>query len=157
MPAPSAAGGGSAGATSKSARRDRGSDVDVAVIGHGDAEGPYTELDGLTIQRDPRFPIRVTVQFYQATSNGVVSKADIDRMADQIAMVYDKADYVGSLVVPAPGDKKRVTRWDGASAAPDAIGWWHFPGLVARYRKYGWYWIPEIVPVDEAPTTIGIK
>jgi hypothetical protein len=149
MPAPSAAGGASG--ASKSARRGRGSDVDVAVLGHGEDEGPFTELDGLTIQRDPRFPIRVTVQFYQATSNGVVSQDDIDRMADQIAKVYDKADYVGSLVVPGPGDKKRVTRWDGASAAPDSIGWWHFPGLVARYRKYGWYWVPE------EQQTIGIK
>lgn len=143
---------------SKGATRSRrDSDVDVAVLGFGDDEGPFAELDGLTIERDDRFPVRVTVQFYQATSNGVVSKDDIDRMADQIAKVYDKADYVGSLVVPSPADKKRPTRWTGAGPKPDAAGWWHFPGLVARYQKYGWYWMPEVRPVAEPDTTIGIK
>lgn len=143
---------------SKSAARGRrDSDVDVAVLGFGDDEGPFAELDGLTIERDDRFPVRVTVQFYQATSNGVVSKADIDRMAEQIAKVYDKADYVGSLVVPNPADKKRPTRWTGAGPRPDGAGWWQFPGLVARYKKYGWYWLPEVKPVAEPDTTIGIK
>lgn len=87
------------------------SDVDVAVLGHGEAEGPYTELDGLSIERDPRFPVRVTVQFYQATSNGVVSAADVARMSEQIAKVYAKGDYVGSLVVPNPADRVRPTNW----------------------------------------------
>lgn len=36
------------------------------------------------------------MQFYKATSNGVVSEADI---AEQINRVYKQADYVGSLVV----------------------------------------------------------
>lgn len=160
MIAPSAEGAGSgygssggapAPAAKSSARRDRGgSDVDVAVLGHGDDDGPYTELGGLTIERDPRFPIRVTVQFYQATSNGVVARTDVDRMAGQITAVYDKADYVGSLVVPGPGDKRRTTRWTGASAAPDDQGWYHFPGLEARYRRYGWYWLPELHPYPAA-------
>jgi hypothetical protein len=128
--------------------RDR-SDVDVAVIGHGEDEGPYTELAGLTIERDPRFPVRVTVQFYQATSNGVVDRDDLARMAKQIDKVYDKADYVGSLVVPDPNGKRRPTRWDGASPAPDALGWWHFPGLAHRYRMWGWRWVAEPVEPEE--------
>ena len=53
------------------------SDVENAVIGHGKIEGPYTEIDNMAIERDPRFPIRVTVQFYKATSNGVVSEKDL--------------------------------------------------------------------------------
>jgi hypothetical protein len=128
------------------------SDVDVAVIGHGDDEGPYTELAGLTVERDPRFPVRVTVQFYQATSNGVVDQDDLDRMADQIAKVYDKADYVGSLVVPGPNDRGRTTRWTGAGPQPDRLGWYHFPGLEHRYRLYGWHWVP-----DREPDRAGIK
>lgn len=99
-----------ASADNEALAMDRRSDVDVAVLGHGPAEGPYTELDGLTIQRDTRFPVRVTVQFYQATSNGVVSQADVDRMAAQIDRVYASADYVGSLVVPSPRDRMRPTR-----------------------------------------------
>jgi hypothetical protein len=40
------------------------SDVEEAVIGHGEVEGPFTEIDGLEIERDDQYPIRVTVQFY---------------------------------------------------------------------------------------------
>src|SRR5688572_19891890 len=66
----------SSGAAGAKAERSR-SDVEAAVIGHGDVEGPFTEIDNLAIQRDDRFPVRVTVQFYKATSNGVVGDADI--------------------------------------------------------------------------------
>lgn len=120
--------------------RGRSSDVDVAVLGHGETEGPYTELDGLKIERDPRFPVRVTVQFYQATSNGVVSPADVARMAAQIDKVYAKGDYVGSLVVPAPADRRRPTNHDGGTRHDD--GTYSFPGLEERYRKFGFMWVP---------------
>jgi hypothetical protein len=130
-------------ATKSSVARDRESDVDVAVLGHGETEGPYTELDGLTIERDPRFPVRVTVQFYQATSNGVVSTGDIARMSEQIDKVYAKGDYVGSLVVPAPSDRTRPTNWDGGPHAnPD--GTYSFPGLEMRFRRFGFYWAPVV-------------
>lgn len=124
----------------KAAARGGGSDVDVAVLGHGPTEGPYTELDGLTIERDPRFPVRVTVQFYQATSNGVVSAADVARMAEQIDKVYGRGDYVGSLVVPAPADRKRPTNWDRTGDDPA----FPFPGLEERYRRYGDAWFTPL-------------
>jgi hypothetical protein len=96
------------------------SDVEAAVIGHGAVEGPFTEIDGLPIERDPRFPIRVTVQFYKATSNGIVSEADMAEIAEQISRVYDDADYVGSLVVDGASD--RPTEYDGPKMEPE--GWW---------------------------------
>jgi hypothetical protein len=124
--------------------RGRSSDVDTAVLGQGPTEGPYTELDGLEIERDPRFPVRVTVQFYQATSNGVVSQADIDRMSAQIEQVYSKGDYVGSLVVPGPNDHKRPTNWDGHGPRPDGVTWADYAGLVERFAKYGFVAIPFV-------------
>jgi hypothetical protein len=54
------------------------------VIGHGEVEGPFTEIADLPIERDVRFPVRVTVQFYKATSNGVVSPEDMAGIAAQI-------------------------------------------------------------------------
>jgi hypothetical protein len=75
------------------------SDVETAVVGHGLDEGPFTETRRRRIRRDPRFPIRITVQFYKATSNGVVDDADLDAALAQIQRVYDDADFVGSLVV----------------------------------------------------------
>jgi hypothetical protein len=87
------------------------SDVEAAVVGHGDLEGPFTEIDDLRIQRDPAFPIRVTVQFYKATSNGIVTEQDLREIDEQIRMVYEDASYIGSLVLPDPGSY-RPTDWD---------------------------------------------
>ncbi len=96
------------------------SDVETAVIGHGKVEGPFTEIAGLNIERDEKYPIRVTVQFYKATGNGVVSEADIKEINSQIQRVYKQADYVGSLVVN--GDTRRPTEYDGPKEEPS--DWW---------------------------------
>jgi hypothetical protein len=96
------------------------SDVEAAVIGHGQVEGPFTEIDGLEIERDPRFPVRVTVQFYKATSNGIVTAEDMEQIHDQIERVYAEADYVGSLVVGGGSD--RPTEYEGSKLQP--ANWW---------------------------------
>ena len=96
------------------------SDVEAAVIGHGPVEGPFTEIDNLAIERDPNFPIRVTVQFYKATSNGVVSEADLAEIDQQIKRIYGDADYVGSLVTD--GRTRRPTEYDGEHQEPE--DWW---------------------------------
>jgi hypothetical protein len=110
----------SAAAPAAEAEATEKSDVDAAVIGHGEVEGPFTEIDGPDIERDARFPIRVTVQFYKATSNGVVSAGDIEQIAEQIDRVYEDADYVGSLVTEGPSE--RPTEHDGPKTQP--AGWW---------------------------------
>lgn len=98
----------------------RSSDVEAAVLGHGEVEGPFTEIDDLEIERDPDFPIRVTVQFYKATSNGAVSADDMREIHGQIQQVYDDADYVGSLVLD--GRQGRPTDYDGDHTEPN--DWW---------------------------------
>lgn len=119
------------------AKRARGSDLEVAVLGHGPLEGPFTELAGLEVERDPRFPVRVTVQFYQATATGEVGDPELAHLGALVAKVYEKGDFVGSLVVPAPGDPRRPTAWDGASPPPGEVAWWDFPGLMERWWKHG--------------------
>ena len=96
------------------------SNVENAVIGHGDLEGPFTEIDDLKIERDGKFPVRVTVQFYKATSNGVVTAKDIREISEQIERIYSKSDDVGSLVTG--GRTGRVTEYEGAKIQP--AGWW---------------------------------
>lgn len=96
------------------------SNVEAAVIGHGEVEGPFTEIDNLDIERDPNFPIRVTVQFYKATDNGVVSEADLAEIDEQIQKIYDDADYVGSLVTD--GRTRRPTEYTGNHQEPE--NWW---------------------------------
>jgi hypothetical protein len=110
-----AGGGGGAGGVLE---RSRVSDVEAAVIGHGLDQGPVREVGRTRIRRDPRFPVRVTIQFYRATSNGVVSDADLESAAAAIERVYADADYVGSLVI---GPQDRPTAWTRpapATAAP---------------------------------------
>ena len=98
----------------------RESNVEAAVIGHGEVEGPFTEIDNLEIERDPDFPIRVTVQFYKATDNGIVSAEDLAEIDEQIARIYDDADYVGSLVTD--GRTRRPTEYNGNHQEPE--DWW---------------------------------
>ena len=83
-------------------------------------EGPFTEIDALEIERDDRYPVRVTVQFYKATSNGVVSEQDMAEIAAQINRVHQQADYVGSLVVQGPTG--RPTEYEGLHIEPP--DWW---------------------------------
>ena len=95
---------------SAATERARESDVEQAVLGHGQDLGSFREMGGLRLRRDARFPIRVTVQFYRATSNGVVSDDDLRAVKANIDRVYNNADYVGSLVVPE-SDHPRPTSW----------------------------------------------
>lgn len=120
------------GGMDEMAMEDMSADVEEAVIGHGEIEGPFTEIAGLEIERDPQFPVRVTVQFYLATSNGVVTAKHMDDIAAQIRRVYDQADWVGSLVVG--GETGRPTEPDPAAIQPDY--WWraHF---LERARRTG--------------------
>ena len=116
LAAPSASASAGAAPAAKSASRapaNEPSDVETAVIGHGADKGPFRELNGLRIERDPTFPIRVTVQFYKATSNGVISDADLAEAKAQIDGVYSNGDYVGSLVLP-DGYHSRPTEWTKA-------------------------------------------
>jgi len=92
------------------AKESAASDVEQAVLGHGPNVGPYNEGHRLRLERDPKFPVRITVQFYKATSNGVVSDIDLDSISRSIGSVYEHADFVGSLVLPE-GDPRRPTAW----------------------------------------------
>jgi hypothetical protein len=109
-------GGGAWNKPAKSAAKpmdalaDDKSDVEQAVLGHGPHLGPFNEGHSLRFERDPKFPVRITVQFYKATSNGVASDVDLDSIAKSIGSVYEHADFVGSLVLPE-NDARRPTAW----------------------------------------------
>ena len=127
MPAPSAAMEMEDSVASKSEGARGRSDVEKAVLGHGEDMGPFGEMQAMSLERDDRFPIRITVQFYKATSNGVVSDADLDEVAKTINKVYASADYVGSLVVPE-GQRTRPTDWI-KNHPNEAANWGPFEGV----------------------------
>jgi hypothetical protein len=109
MPAPAPPTAAASPKKSRAAAEEK-SDVEQAVLGHGPLKGPFTEGNGVVLERDPQFPVRITMQFYKATSNGVVDEHDLDRIASTIGSVYEHADYVGSLVIPE-NDTMRPTEW----------------------------------------------
>lgn len=111
----------SPGAPAMESAAKSASDVENAVVSHGPVEGPFREIGGRAIERDPRFPVRVTVQFYKATSNGVVTAADVAALRRQIDRVYADADWVGSLVVDGP--RGRPTEWAPAPPPPPSTPW----------------------------------
>ena len=115
------AGGGYPMAAESMEKSARKSDVEEAVIGSGEVEGVFTEIDNIAIERDPSFPVRVTVQFYMATATGVLSQENIDSIYDNIRRVYEKGDAIGSLVTGG-GKTGRITEYEGAKVQP--ADWW---------------------------------
>ncbi len=95
-----------------------GPDLEDAVIGHGELEGPFRELGDLAIERDPRYPVRVTVQFYKATSTGEVSHAEMAQLAESLERVYADADATGSLVLDGPRPRQPGV------VESEPPGWW---------------------------------
>jgi len=94
-------------------------DVESAIIKVGAAKGPFTEINGLGIERDHKFPVRVTLQLYKSTSNGVINDSEIKVIADQIVASREQADFIGSLVVGGVTDRPT----DRAPTVPIPL-WW---------------------------------
>ena len=73
-------------------------DIEDALLKVGENEGPYTEMDGALIERDERFPVRVTAQFYKATSDGKYSSKVCSEIFAQLERARSQGVAIGSLV-----------------------------------------------------------
>ncbi len=123
-------------------RSVRGSGMEKAAVSFGKVEGPFTEMDGLAIERDPRFPIRVTTMFYNAVDSAALDPEELRGIEASIASVYNNAAAAGSLVVDGPQGRptehgvhqwKRPSWWPIAFPAPEPLragtisvpAWWN--------------------------------
>jgi len=79
--------------------RSKSVNVEDAIVKVGATEGTFSEVGGLKIERDPRFPVRVTLQFYKCTDNGAVNDEVMSVIAKQISDSRKNADFIGSLVI----------------------------------------------------------
>jgi len=95
-------------------------DVDQAMISVGDAEGEFSELKGLTIERDSNYPVRVTLQYYKATSNGELNDRVMEEIAVQMITARSFAEHneIGSLVT----DQNVSSRT--TESVPLVSSWW---------------------------------
>jgi len=71
----------------------------------GDKQLQFDEFRGLLkddkdykLERNEDYPIRCTLQYYKATSNGVVNKEIMDDIVAQLETSQKQADFMGSLV-----------------------------------------------------------
>eukprot|EP00485_Elphidium_margaritaceum_P008065 CAMPEP_0202702160 /NCGR_PEP_ID=MMETSP1385-20130828/15183_1 /ASSEMBLY_ACC=CAM_ASM_000861 /TAXON_ID=933848 /ORGANISM="Elphidium margaritaceum" /LENGTH=611 /DNA_ID=CAMNT_0049359753 /DNA_START=51 /DNA_END=1886 /DNA_ORIENTATION=+ len=65
----------------------------------GEEQLKFDELDGLDrIERDTRYPIRVTLQYYKSTDNGVLTTDIMKAIKKLLTSSQKQADFIGSLV-----------------------------------------------------------
>lgn len=73
--------------------------MDMGQLGLGDAEGKYTGTRGVTLKRDPAFPVRCTFQYYRVTDRDNIDEKDIIDIKEQINQSLKVATGHGSLVL----------------------------------------------------------
>ena len=76
----------------------KGHGMDMGMLGLGSPEGKYTGTKNLKLERDTRFPIRCTFQYYRVTDENHVSEHDIKDIATQVSQATRISLASGSLV-----------------------------------------------------------
>eukprot|EP01129_Flabellula_baltica_P013559 TRINITY_DN631_c0_g1_i1.p1 TRINITY_DN631_c0_g1~~TRINITY_DN631_c0_g1_i1.p1 ORF type:complete len:450 (-),score=101.39 TRINITY_DN631_c0_g1_i1:24-1373(-) len=97
-------------------------DVEDAILSVGESEGKFREVGNLSIERDTRYPVRVTLQYYKATSNGHVDENVMAQVYQQIVDAREFGKNVGSLVVG--GNTGRPTEFVN-NGVYDIPMWWN--------------------------------
>lgn len=86
---------------------------EYAMIDKGAERGKFEGTRGLALERDERFPVRVTAQFYGVTDAEVLPLDTVQELSERIGKFYSHGEGTGSLVVPEKVDsKKRPTAHD---------------------------------------------
>ncbi len=124
-------------------------DVEDVIVKVSDKdEGPFPSVTEKDLTRDERYPIRVTLQFYKATSNGSMDKKTMETISDQFQESQKDADFIGSLVTghsvhrptqhtASSGD--RIVRQTRTTTTPPyhikMPHWWNWNDLYSLYFR----------------------
>eukprot|EP01130_Rhizamoeba_saxonica_P001421 TRINITY_DN11281_c0_g1_i1.p1 TRINITY_DN11281_c0_g1~~TRINITY_DN11281_c0_g1_i1.p1 ORF type:complete len:463 (-),score=84.53 TRINITY_DN11281_c0_g1_i1:28-1416(-) len=95
-------------------------DVEDAIINIGHSEGVFTECKNHKIERNPDYPVRVTLQYYKATSNGAIDDNIMSQIFDQLHESRNFATSMGSLVLSHTNRPTQPILQKDIQAAP----WW---------------------------------
>lgn len=82
--------------------------IDHAQLSVGDSVGSWNGTSSkYTLERDARYPIRCTIQYYRVTDSPDIPDDVIEDMSKQVWKLYDEAplDQKGSLVVNPPSGR----------------------------------------------------
>jgi hypothetical protein len=84
--------------------------MDFAMLRSADkSEGLFKGLSGYRIERDDRFPIRATAQFYRVTDTVQINEDMFASIAESIESVFHIAEAKGSLVIDTEARKTETT------------------------------------------------
>ena len=72
--------------------------MDMGVISTGDEQGTFTGTQDQELERDHRFPIRCTMQYYRVTDEDNINEHDASDIKEQLETLYNVSDNKGSLV-----------------------------------------------------------
>jgi len=97
-------------------------DVEHAIIEIGESEGVFEEIQNIQIERDTQYPVRVTLQYYKATSNGAINTEVMGEVYQQLVDSRQYGENVGSLVVG--GNTYRPTESTIQYGGLDVPIWW---------------------------------
>lgn len=97
-------------------KRVRGVGMDMGMLGLGKKDGKFVGTKDLTLERDTRFPIRCTFQYYRVTDENFISEHDVQDIQKQLSQAHEMAVASGSLVTNE--DTKRVTEPDLKNPVP---------------------------------------
>ena len=86
--------------------------MDRAMLSVGATHSKFEGIKDFTLERDTRFPIRCTYQFYTVTDQQDIPDAMWTEIKGDIDRVYAKATATGSLVTER--NTGRTTEWDPA-------------------------------------------
>lgn len=72
--------------------------MDMGMLGLGSKEGKFTGTKDLVLERDERFPIRCTFQYYRVTDQDFITEPDVKDIVNQLSQSSKMAVASGSLV-----------------------------------------------------------
>lgn len=82
--------------------------MDHAQLSVGESQGPWTgSSPRYILERDARYPIRCTIQYYRVTDSDTIPDSAVEEIAHQVWKFYDEAPAAekGSLVVNPPSGR----------------------------------------------------
>jgi hypothetical protein len=112
------AGGGSRAIHKKINKTSVG--MDMGVISTGVDQGEFTGTQDQELERDYRFPIRCTMQYYRVTDEDNINEHDATDIKEQLETLYNVSDAKGSLVFDISNrttESKTVTTYESTDAA----------------------------------------